>query len=156
MEEENSTPKSPESAGSSGQEEQSASAEPAEVKSTEESPAPSKDARMWAMFCHLGGLAGFVFPFGNIVLPLIFWQVKKEEFPFADQQGKEAVNFQISMSLYALAGAVICAITCIGTVLIPFVAIAVAIVDLVFLLIAAVKANNGQSYRYPLCIRFLK
>ena len=93
MEEENSTPKSPESAGSSGQEEQSASAEPAEVKSTEESPAPSKDARMWAMFCHLGGLAGFVFPFGNIILPLIFWQVKKEEeFPFTDQQGKEAVN----------------------------------------------------------------
>jgi hypothetical protein len=117
----------------------------------------NKDARMWAMFCHLGGLAGIIVPvIGNIVAPLIIWQIKKDEHPFVDEQGKEAVNFQISMSLYGLVGSLACLITCIGAVLIPFVLGAVGIVALVFLLIAAVKANNGEHYRYPLTIRFIK
>ena len=112
----------------------------------------SKDARMWAMFCHLAGLAGIIIPvIGNIVAPLIVWQIKKDDFPFVDEQGKEVVNFQISMSIYGL----ICIplfFICIG----PFLLAAVGIVDLVFLLIAGIKANNGQHYRYPLTIRFIK
>ena len=112
----------------------------------------SKDARMWAMFCHLAGLFVFVLPaVGNIVGPLVLWQLKKDEYPFVDQQGKEALNFQISMTIYGLISAALIVI-CIG----PFLLAAVGIVDLVFLLIAAVKANNGQSYRYPLTIRFVK
>ena len=114
----------------------------------------SKDARMWAMFCHLGGLAGLVpiVPaFGSIIAPLVIWQVKKNEFPFVDEQGKEAVNFQISMLLYAIICIPLCFI-CIGVFLLA----AVGIVDIVFLLIAAVKANNGERYRYPLSIRFIK
>ncbi len=104
----------------------------------------NKDARTWAMFCHLAGLAGIIVPvIGSIVAPLIIWQIKKEEHPFVDEQGKEAVNFQISMLLYGLAGAIACFITCIGAVLVPFVVGAVGIVDLIFLLIAAIKANNG-------------
>jgi uncharacterized Tic20 family protein len=117
----------------------------------------NKDARMWAMFCHLAGLAGIIVPvIGNIVAPLVIWQIKKEEHPFVDEQGKEAVNFQISMSLYGLVGSIACLITCIGAVLIPFVLGAVGIVALVFLLIAAIKANNGEHYRYPLTIRLIK
>ena len=119
----------------------------------------NKDARMWAMFCHLAGLAGLlpILPaIGSIIAPLIIWQVKKDESPFVDEQGKEAVNFQISMILYGLVGSVACLITCVGAVLIPFVVGLVGIVDLVFLIIAAVKANNGQHYRYPLTIRFIK
>ncbi len=119
----------------------------------------NKDARMWAMICHLGGLGGLlpiVPAIGSIIAPLIIWQVKKDEDPFIDEQGKEAVNFQISMLLYALAGSVVCAITCVGAVLIPFVVAVVAIFDLVFLLIAAVKANDGHHYRYPLTVRFIK
>jgi len=116
----------------------------------------NKDARMWAMICHLSALAGFVVPMiGNIVAPLIVWQIKKEEFPFVDEQGKEAVNFQISMSLYMLISApiwILLSFVCIG-VLIP---VAISIVDLIFLLIAAVKANDGHHYRYPLTIRFIK
>jgi uncharacterized Tic20 family protein len=112
----------------------------------------NKEACMWAMFCHLAGLAGIVIPaVGNIVGPLILWQIKKDEYPFVDEQGKEAVNFQISMTIYGL----ICIplfFICIG----PFLLAAVGVVDLVFLLIAAVKANNGQHYRYPLTIRFIK
>ncbi len=112
----------------------------------------NKDACMWAMFCHLAGLCVFVVPFvGNIVGPLILWQIKKDEYPFVGEQGKEAVNFQISMTIYGLISAAL-SFVCIGFFLLA----AVGVVDLVFLLIAAVKANNGQHYRYPLTIRFIK
>ena len=112
----------------------------------------NKEACMWAMFCHLAGLCAFVIPFvGNIVGPLILWQIKKDEYPFVGEQGKEAVNFQISMTIYGLISAVL-SFVCIGFFLLA----AVGVVDLVFLLIAAVKANNGQHYRYPLTIRFIK
>ena len=111
----------------------------------------SKDARTWGMLCHLAGLAGYIFPFGNIILPLIFWQVKKTEYPFVDEQGKEALNFQISMTIYALATIPLCFI-CIGLSLLS----AVVIVDIVLLIIAAIKAGNGEFYRYPLTIRLVK
>jgi len=119
---------------------------------------PSNDARTWAMFCHLAGLAGFVIPvvLSGIIAPLIVWQMKKDEHPFIDEQGKEALNFQISMPLYAMIGTAACFITCIGVVLIPFVVGAVYFVNLIFLIIAAIKANNGEHYRYPLSIRFIK
>jgi len=113
----------------------------------------TRDARQWAMFCHLAGLAGYIaWIVGNIVAPLIFWQLKKDEHPFIDENGKEAVNFQISMSIYALVSAALMPLFCVGVPLL----IAVGIVDLVFLLIAAIKANNGEHYRYPLTIRFIK
>ncbi len=140
-----------------GAEQPASTEQVASVQQEQVSEEVNKDARMWAMFCHLAGLAGYVMPIvGNIVAPLIIWQIKKDEYPFVDEQGKEAVNFQISMSLYVLIGAVLCAITCVGAVLIPVVAIVVGIFDLVFLLIAAVKANSGRHYRYPLTIRFIK
>ncbi len=119
----------------------------------------NKEACMWAMFCHLLGLAGLIYimpVIGSIVGPLILWQIKRDEYPFVDEQGKEAVNFQVSMLLYAVVGSAVCAITCIGAPLIPVVCLSVCIVDIIFLLIAAVKANNGQHYRYPLTIRFIK
>ena len=112
----------------------------------------NKDARMWAMICHLAGLAGIILPAsGNIVAPLIIWQVKKDNNPFIDEQGKEAVNFQISMSIYFIASLILCFI-CVGA----FLVVATIIVFFVFMLIAAVKVNNGYHYRYPLTIRFIK
>jgi len=114
----------------------------------------STDARKWAMFCHLGGLAGLI-PltpaFGSVIAPLIIWQIKKDEFEFVDEQGKEALNFQISILIYALVAGLLC-FACVGFFLLP----AVYIFDLIFLLIAAIKANNGERYRYPLSIRFVK
>jgi uncharacterized Tic20 family protein len=154
MAETNENPPASESSESKTQAEQNVNAEPPK---TTEQPEISKDARMWAMFCHLAGLAGYVMPVvGNVVGPLILWQIKKDEYEFVDKQGKEALNFQISMSLYIVIGSALCVITCIGAVLIPVVGVVVGIIDLVFLLIAAVRANNGQSYRYPLAIRFVK
>ena len=147
------TPESSENAGSGNQPEQNAEADKGEnVQQAQKSEEISKDARTWAMFCHLAGLAGYVMPIvGNIVGPLIFWQIKKDEYPFVDEQGKEAVNFQISMTLYALISIPLTVI-CIGLFLLA----AVVVVDLVFLVVAAVKANNSQHYRYPLTIRFIK
>ena len=114
----------------------------------------SRDARMWAMWCHLSGLAGFlpIVPgIGCVIAPLIVWQMKKEESPFIDENGKEALNFQISMLIYGVvAGLLILA--CVGMVLLP----AVVVVDVVFLIIAALKANKGEHYRYPLTIRLIK
>jgi uncharacterized Tic20 family protein len=176
MTEINENPQNPEIPGSQPSAEQPANAEPAASTEPPVNPEPApnteqpvnfqaervskevnKDARMWAMFCHLGGLAALVVPVvGSILGPLIIWQIKKEDHPFVDEQGKEAVNFQISMLLYAVIGSAACLITCIGMPLIPIVGLAVSIVDLIFLVIAALKANDGFHYRYPVCIRFIK
>jgi len=111
-----------------------------------------KQARMWGMLCHLTALTAFVgIPFGNILGPLIIWLIKKNDHVFVDKQGKESLNFQISMSIYCIVAAVLIAIF-IGLLLL----VAVAIVDFILVIIAAVKASNGESYRYPLTIRFFK
>ncbi|HPM79638.1 MAG TPA: DUF4870 domain-containing protein [Candidatus Anammoximicrobium sp.] len=108
----------------------------------------TSDERMWGMLCHLSSLSGGVIPMGNIVGPLIVWLIKKEEYALVDDQGKEALNFQISIMIYTI----VLALTIIG---IP-VAIAAMIFGLVMSVIAAVKANEGEYYRYPLTIRFVK
>ncbi|MFB0524595.1 MAG: DUF4870 domain-containing protein [Phycisphaerae bacterium] len=158
MAEKKETPEAQEKpGGEAGAEKPEKVEQPKDVQPAEVSKEVNKDARTWAMVCHLVGLVGLPLPIvGNIVTPLIIWQIKKDDFPFVDEQGKEAVNFQISMSLYALVGSVACLITCVGAVLIPFLVGAIYVVDFVFLLIAAVKANNGHHYRYPLTIRFIK
>ncbi len=118
-----------------------------------------KDARMWAMFCHLAGLCALlpIIPvIGGVVGPLIIWQIKKEDNPFIDEQGKEAVNFQVSVLLYSLIGSILCGITCIGITLIPFVVGIIGVLDIIFLVIASIKANDGKHYRYPLTVRFIK
>ena len=63
---------------------------------------------MWAGFCHLAALAGYVVPMvGNIVGPLVVWLMKKEEYPLVDDQGKESINFQISILIYVAVSAVL-------------------------------------------------
>ena len=111
-----------------------------------------KDARTWAMLCHLGGLGVYIIPtVGHIIATLIFWLIKKDESPFVDDQGKEALNFQISITIYALISLLLTLVV-IGIILL----FAVGIFDLVMIIIAALKVNGGEKYRYPLCIRFIK
>lgn len=105
----------------------------------------SKDARMWAMLCHLLGF------FTCFIGPLIIWLIKKDEDPFIDNQGKEALNFQITVLIASIASGLL-SVICIGV----FLAIAVGVVDLIFCIMAAVKANDGEAYRYPVSIRFIK
>lgn len=105
---------------------------------------PSQDARTWGMLCHVASLAGYVIPLGNIVGPLVVWLVKKDQYPFVDDQGKESLNFQITMTIAAFVSALLICVG-IGIVLL----IVVGIVDLVFAIIATIKAYNGERYRYP-------
>lgn len=126
--------------------------QPAVAQPKPPQPAPAKsDENMWAMFCHLSTFAVFIFPFfGNIIGPLIIWSIKKDEYPLVMDQGKEAMNFQISMTIYALVSIVLIFIV-IG---IPIL-IALGLFDIVVTIIAMVKAGEGVAYRYPLAIRFI-
>jgi hypothetical protein len=106
---------------------------------------------MWAMIAHLSALSGFVIPFGNILGPLIVWLVKKEEMSFVDDQGKEALNFNISITIYGIISAIL------TVVLIGFVMLLIlAVVWLVLAIMAGIKANEGTAYRYPLTLRLVK
>jgi uncharacterized protein len=110
-----------------------------------------KTDRTWDILCHLSALLGFVLPFGNIIGPLVVWLLKKNNAPSVDLHGKEALNFQISMTIYTvIAGLAILIV--IGIFILPIIIVA----NLVLTIIAAIKASNGEFYRYPLSIRFIE
>ena len=110
-----------------------------------------KDARTFGMLCHLSALAGLVIPFGSIVGPLVFWMLKRDQFEFVNQEGREALNFSISIFIYAvIAGLLI--FVAIGALLLPL----VVLFWLVMVIIATIKSSSGESYRYPLNLRLIK
>lgn len=113
-----------------------------------------KQERTWGMLCHLGGLVSFI-PSGHIIAPLVLWLIKKDESDFVNDQGKEALNFQISMSIYAIVGFLLTITVILAIIGIPLL-IAVGIFDLIMIILAAINSNKGERYRYPLCIRFIK
>ncbi|HSI64194.1 MAG TPA: DUF4870 domain-containing protein [Candidatus Saccharimonadia bacterium] len=108
------------------------------------------EEKQMAMWRHLASLAGYLVPFGNVIGPLIVWLTKRETMPFVDQEGKESVNFQISVTIYALASFAL-VFFCIGIPLL----IAVGIFGIVFAVLASMESSKGNAYRYPLCIRFI-
>ncbi len=117
-------------------------------------PLSPNEERNWAMGCHLSTFAGYVVPvpFANVFAPLILWNMKGAASPFVDLHGREALNFQISMTIYVLASVPLIFLCGIGIVLI----IGLGIADAVLTIIAAVTASSGKPYRYPMCMRFVK
>jgi uncharacterized Tic20 family protein len=110
----------------------------------------TKDERLWATFCHLSGLLGFIVPFiGQILGPLIIWLIKRDESPFVDDQGREALNFQITVTIIGIIFVMMIFVV-IGLPLL----LALMVFWVVFMIIAAVNSNDGLRYRYPLVIRF--
>ena len=108
--------------------------------------------RTWTAFCHASALLGVFLHFpGHVLAPLIVWLLKRDESPEIDAHGKEALNFQISMLIYNVIAGVFC-IVLIGFLLLPL----LWILNAVFVIIAAIKASDGELYRYPLTIRFLQ
>ena len=103
------------------------------------------------MFCHLAAFAGLIIPFGSIIGPLVVWLTKKDQSEFIDHHGKESLNFQITMAIAFLVSFVLMIIV-IGI----FLVIGLAIFELVVIIIAAIKANDGEHYQYPFAIRFIK
>jgi len=109
------------------------------------------ETRRWAAATHIAAVAGYVIPFGNIIGPLLVWQLKKEDGQLIDDQGKESVNFQITVSIAMLVSALLTLIL-IGFLLI----FVIGLGALILVVIAAIKANDGEAYRYPLTLRFIK
>ncbi|MCC6211207.1 MAG: DUF4870 domain-containing protein [Burkholderiales bacterium] len=117
-----------------------------------DAPQVSKDEQNWAMFCHLAALIGFVVPFGNVIGPLVVWLIKRNEMPLVDTHGKEALNFQITVSIAFL----ICVPLMFVLIGIPLM-VAVGLAALILTIMAAVKISNGNlDYQYPFAIRLLK
>jgi len=108
------------------------------------------DEKTWAMVCHLAALAYFI-PFGQIIGPLIIWLLKREEFPLVEDQGKEALNFQLSILIYQLLSIPLIFIV-IGIPILIF----LGVMNIVLIVIAAVNAGRGVAYRYPLSLQLIK
>jgi uncharacterized Tic20 family protein len=118
---------------------------------------PTSEEKTWAMLSHLSGFLGYlvVIPFASIIGPLVVWLLKKDSSEFVDEHGKESINFQITMSVFY-------AITWVLFFSIIFTLIAIPLFGLlgvwmvVLVIVAAIKAINGENFRYPLTLRLLR
>jgi len=125
--------------------------EPNPVRPERYSNSLSVEEKNWAMGVHLAGLAGLLgIPFGNVLGPLIIWLLKKDEMPFVNRAGREAINFQISMTIYFFIGGILYFIL-IGFLVIPLLILAY----LVLTVVGAIKAKDGEHYRYPFTLRLV-
>lgn len=115
------------------------------------SGSPSAEEKQWALFAHLSSLVGVIIPFGSVLGPLVIWLIKKDTLPFVDDQGKEALNFNITVAIAFVISAILMLVV-IGL----FLMILVGIAWLVLTIIATIKASNGEAYRYPFTLRLIK
>jgi len=118
---------------------------------TTETGATDHEIRNTAVVAHLSTFAGLVVPFGSVIGPLAVWLTRRDRDPFIDEAGREALNFGISITVYG-AVVLIAALMLVGIPLL----IAGVIAWVVLASLAAVKASQGQSYRYPLTMRFVR
>src|SRR6266496_6676180 len=105
-------------------------------------PGASSDIRTWCVLCHAAALLGLFFHFmGHLLGPLIVWLVKRGDSPEIDANGKESVNFQLSMLIYSVIAGILC------LVLIGFVLLAILhVLNVVFVIIASIRASEGNFY----------
>ena len=116
---------------------------------------PTAEERNWALAAHVGTFVAAWFAMGFIA-PLVIMLVKGNDSPFVRRHAVESLNFQISLLIYMVAGFVISLVTLgIGLIVVVPVAIVVAIFALVVIILATVKAANGEEYRYPLTLRMV-
>ena len=114
---------------------------------------PDNKERMWALWCHLSALVILVpfLPLGNIGLPLILWLLKKKGRPFVDAAGKESINFQLSMTLYVII-ALLLLFVFFGLLFI----FVILVFNMLLVVYASIKTSQGEYFRYPATIRFIK
>lgn len=115
------------------------------------SPISTGEERQYAMFIHLSQFAGLIVPLLGWLLPLILWQVKKDSSAYINTHGKIVMNWIISSLIYAIVCYILVFIL-VGIILL----IALGICSLIFIILGAIKANNGEIWHYPLSIRFIK
>jgi uncharacterized protein len=114
-------------------------------------PAVEESARTTVMAAHLSTFAGLVVPFGSVIGPLAVWLTRRDRDPFIDQAGREALNFGITIAIYG-AVLLVAALLLVG---IPLLLVGV-VAWVVLASLAAVKASQGQPYRYPLTLRLVR
>lgn len=137
-------------------------ATPAPNPATATLVAPSAEEKQWALFAHLSALlgafvTGFWFGWGCFLGPLVIWLIKKETMPFVNDQGKEALNFNITLAIVGVILLIFSIATLgVGLLLAIPVGIIVAIGWLVLTIVAAIKASEGVAYRYPVSLRLVK
>jgi uncharacterized protein len=123
---------------------------------------PSAEEKQWALFAHLSALLGAIltghmFAWGCFIGPLVIWLIKKDTLPFVNDQGKEALNFNITLAIIGVVLLVFSFLTLgVGLLVAIPIYIVVGIGWLVFTIIAAIKASEGVAYRYPFAIRLVK
>ena len=110
-----------------------------------------KQAKDMGLLIHAASFSGYVFPLGSVLGPLIVWLMKRDEYEFANQCGKNCLNFKLSLIIYAMISAVLILVG-VGVLLLA----ALALLDIICTIIAIVKASDGIAYQYPLSIKFLK
>ena len=113
--------------------------------------AATQDERTWGMLAHLSAFSGFFVPLGGVIGPLVVWLIKRDQSPFVADQGKESLNFNISVLL----AAIVC-----GLLVFVFIGILLGVALFIFWLtmtiIAGIKASEGVRYRYPVTLRLVK
>ena len=112
---------------------------------------PTQDERTWGMLAHLTAFSGFLIPFGNIIAPLVVWLVKRDQSQFVGDQGKESLNFNISVLLVGAVCAVLVFVF-IGILM----GVALFFYWLAMTIVAGIKASEGIRYRYPFTLRLIK
>lgn len=112
-----------------------------------------RDDKNLAVLAHLLPLLGFVMPGLNMVIPLVIWWLKRDKSTFVEHHAREALNFQITFSLLCVLWSVL-TIFLVGWLLLPLVPV-VLIVALLFMFRAAMKAGNGEFYRYPFTVHLV-
>lgn len=110
-----------------------------------------EEEKNWAVATHLSSFAGYLgIPFGHILGPLICWLMKKDSSSYLNEVGRETVNYNISLIIWFIVCIPLCFIL-IGFLMLG----ALALMDIIVTIMAAVAASNGQQYKYPLTIRFI-
>jgi len=107
--------------------------------------------RNWAMFCHLAGFAGFLMPYGGIIGPLLLWHSRKDESEWVNFNGKESLNFQLSILLYT-----VLAIPLVFIVIGIPILVVLGLLEIICVAIAATKSAKGEVFKYPVSIPFFQ
>jgi len=117
-------------------------------------PASADEVRKWTTWCHLSALAGYVIPgFGCIIGPFLVWMMKKDEIQDVERTGRNVLNFQITMFIFlAVSGIVALISATVGFILIAI----FGTLNLAMILVASVKANNGEHFSYPFSFKILR
>lgn len=109
-----------------------------------------QNTKTWAMILHFSVFAGYVVPMAGLIVPILIWQLKKQEMPELDSHGRMVANYLISLLIYSVA-CVVLMVVGIGILL----ALVLGLVSIIYPIIGGIKANSGELWSYPGVIKIL-